>query len=176
MASEITVYSVNPTSGALTLQQTLSNAISSPQGFTIDPSGRFLYATSNGSIGAFGINSGTGQLTSIGSVNSGGNTNSVVVHPNGLYLYVANRASSNNVLVFSINQTTGALTQSGSPYSAGNNPSSVAINATGTHLYVTNLTSNNVSAFAIDGGGGTLTSLGAAVSAGSAPEGIAVTP
>lgn len=175
--NSIAVYSVNPASGALTLQQTLSNAISSPRGFTIDPSGRFLYATSaNGGISAFGINSGTGQLTPIGSVSSGSATNSVVVNPNGLYLYVANRTGSNNVMVFSINQTTGALTLSGSPYSAGNNPSSVAVNAAGTHLYVTNLTGNSVSGFAIGGGGGTLTSLGAAVSAGSAPEGIAVTP
>ncbi|MBI5891706.1 MAG: beta-propeller fold lactonase family protein [Nitrosomonadales bacterium] len=177
MSNAITVYSVNTTSGALSLQQTLSNAITSPRGFTIDPSGRFLYTTSaNGGISAFSINATTGQLASIGSVSSGNATNSVAVHPNGLYLYVVNRTSTGNVLVFSIDQITGALTPFGSAYSAGNNPSSVAVNAAGTHLYVTNLTSNDVSAFAISGGGGTLTSLGATVSAGSAPEGIAVTP
>ncbi|MBU1480507.1 MAG: beta-propeller fold lactonase family protein [Gammaproteobacteria bacterium] len=178
MSNAITVYSVNTASGALTLLQTLSNAITVPRGFTIDPSGRFLYVTSaNGGISAFAINATTGQLTTIGSVSSGSATNSVAVNPNGLYLYVVNRAAApDNVLVFSINQTSGALTLLPTTYSAGNNPSSVAIDATGAYLYVTNLTSNDVSAFSIGGSGAILTSLGATVATGTAPEGIAVTP
>lgn len=174
----VSVYSVNPATGSLTLLQTLTNVVVSANGLVIDPSGRFAYVISQGGgISAFTINPGTGMLTSIGAVSSNGSTYAIAVHPNGQYVYVTDgSSSSNNVLVFAINQITGALTQSGSPYSAGNNPRGVAVNATGTHLYVTNLSGNSVSAFAIGGGGATLTSLGAAVSAGSAPEGIAVTP
>lgn len=174
----ITVYSVNPANGALTLRQTLSNAITSPSGMVIDPSGRFAYAISeNGGVSAFGISASTGLLTTIGSVGTGGATFAIVVHPNGQYVYVTNgSSSSNNVLVFAINPSSGALTPVGSPYSAGNNPRGITVNAAGTFLYVTNLSSNDVSAFSIGGGGGTLTSLGTAVATGSSPQGIATTP
>ena len=173
----VTVYSVNPATGALTLLQTLTNAITSPSGIVIDPSGRFAYAISqNGGISAFAINASTGLLTTIGSVGTGGATFAIAVNPNGQYLYVTNGSSSSNVVVFAINQITGALTAVGSPYSAGNNPRGVTVNAAGTYLYVTNYSSNDVSAFSISGGGGTLISLGATVATGSQPQGIAVTP
>ena len=173
----VTVYSVNPANGALTLQQTLTNVITSPSGIVIDPSGQFAYAVSqSGGISEFRINAATGLLTYIGAVNTGGATFAIAANPNGQYVYVTNGSSSNNVVVFAINQSTGALTQVGSPYSAGNNPRGVTVNAAGNYLYVTNYSTNNVSAFSISGGGATLTSLGATVPAGSTPQGIAVTP
>jgi len=174
----VTVYSVNPATGALTLQQTVTNVIVSPTGMVIDPSGRFAYAISQGGgISAFTINQSTGLLTTIGAVNSSGSTFAIAVNPNGQYVYVTDgSSSSNNVLVFAINQSTGVLTPVGSPVSAGNNPRGVAVNATGTYLYVTNLSSNDVSAFSISGGGGTLTSVGAAAATGSQPQGIAIAP
>ncbi len=174
----VTVYSVNSTTGALTLQQTLNNVVSSATGIVIDPSGRFAYAISQGGgISAFAINATTGLLTYRGAVSSAGSTFAIAVHPNGQYVYVTDGAStSSNVLVFAINQSTGVLTLIGSPVSAGNSPRGVAVNAAGTYLYVTNLISNDVSAFAISSGGGTLTSLGAAVATGSNPQGIAIAP
>lgn len=173
----VTVYSVNPTTGALSLQQTLTNAITSPSGIVIDPSGRFAYAISqNGGISAFAINATSGLLTTIGSASTGGATFAIAAHPNRQYVYVTNGSSGNNVVVFAINPSTGALTPAGSPYSAGNNPRGVTVNAAGTYLYVTNYSSNDVSAFSISGGGGTLTSVGAAVATGSQPQGIAIAP
>jgi len=173
----VSVYSVDSATGALTLRQTLTYAISAPSGIVIDPSGRFAYAISqSGGISAFAINPSTGLLTTIGSLTTNGAAFAVVVHPNGQYVYVTSGTSSNNLEVFAINQTTGALTRVVASYSAGNNPRGVTVNAAGTYLYVTNYVSNDVSAFSISGGGATLISLGAAVPAGSTPQGIAIAP
>lgn len=172
----IAVYSVNSTTGALTLLQTLGNAVSSPEGMVIDPSGHFLYAASaSGSVDAFAINATTGQLTTIGYANTGSGAYGIAIHPNGQYVYAVSSATGNNVRVFAINPTTGGLTLAvGSPYSAGNNPRGVAVNAAGTKLYVTNYVSNTVSAFSISGD--TLIPLGTPIATGSNPTGIAVVP
>jgi len=174
----VTVYSVNPTTGALTLQQTVANVVVSAAGIVIDPLGRFAYAVSQvGGISAFRIDASTGLLTYIGAVNSSGSTFAIAANPNGQYVYVTDgSSSSNNVLVFAINPTTGALTPVGSPVSAGNNPRGLTVNAAGTYLYVTNYSSNDVSVFSIGSSGATLTSSGAVVGAGSQPQGIAITP
>jgi len=173
----VTVYSVNPSTGALTLQQTLTNVIVSPSGIVVDPSGRFAYAlTQNGGISVFSINSTTGLLTYVGATSTNGSSFALAVHPNGQYVYVTIGNSNNNVQVFAINQSTGALTAVGSPFNAGNNPRGVTVNTAGTFLYVTNYVSNDVSAFSISGGGVTLTPLGAALAAGSNPAGVALAP
>jgi 6-phosphogluconolactonase (cycloisomerase 2 family) len=173
----ITVHSVNPADGSLTLVQTLSNAISSPTQMVIDPSGRFAYvATQGGGVCAYRIGAINGQLTIAGCANISGATFAVAVNPNGQYVYATDGSSSGNVVVFAINQTTGVLTQVGSPYGVGNSPRGVAVSPGGNFLYVTNYISNDVSAFSISGGGAVLTASGAAVSAGSSPQGMAIAP
>ena len=172
-------FSVNTTTGALTQVQSLTNAITSVNALVIDPSGRFAYAVSgNGGVCAWGINSTTGVLSSVGCANtaSSGGTLSVAVHPGGQFLYTTSDATSNNISIFAINQTTGALTLSGAPATAGSNPRGIAMNPSGTVLYVTNYVSNTISVFSVGGAGSTLTSLGAAVPTGVSPVGVAVIP
>jgi 6-phosphogluconolactonase (cycloisomerase 2 family) len=173
----VTVYSVNATTGALTLRQTLTNVITSSSGIVIDPSGRFAYASSlGGGVSAFSINQTTGLLTYIGAASISGAVHAIAVHPNGQYVYVTADNTSNNVQVLAINPGTGALTAAGSPFSAGQNPRGVTVNAAGTLLYVTNYVSNDVSVFSITGSGATLTSLGTTAATGSQPVGIALAP
>jgi 6-phosphogluconolactonase (cycloisomerase 2 family) len=175
----ISVYSVNPSTGALTQQQNLTNVITSANGLVIDPTGKFAYAVSgSGGVCALRINAVSGNLTTGACANpSGGSgTFSVAVHPNGQFLYTTSDSALNNVTVFAINQTTGAPTQVGSPATAGANPRGVTVGPGGANLYVTNYVGNTVSAFTIGGGGSTLTSLGAAVPAGANPVGVAVIP
>ena len=175
--SAVTVYGVNPATGALTLQQTLNYVIVAPSGLVVDPSGRFAYALSQtGGVSVFSINSRTGLLSYVGATSTNGAAFAIAVHPNGKYVYVTIGDSSNNVVVFAINQSTGALTAVGSPYATGNYPRGVAVDAAGSYLYVTNYGSNNVTAFSISGGGGALTSLGTVASTGINPQGIATTP
>lgn len=170
----VSVYSVDSATGALTLQQTLTNVISSATGVVIDPSGRFLYVNDVGGVCSFAIHATTGLLTAKGCIGVGGATYALAIHPTGDYIYVP--TSSNEVAVYAVNLATGTLTQVGTPATVGNNPRGVTVNAAGTFLYVTNYISNDVSAFSISAGGATLTPIGAAVAAGSNPQGIAVAP
>lgn len=173
----VTVYGVNPATGALTLRQTLSNVIVSPTGLVVDPSGRFAYAISQGGgVSTFAINASTGLLTYAGATSTSGSSFAIAAHPNGQYVYVTDGSSGNDIQVLAINQSTGALTLVGAPYATGNYPRGVAVNAAGTFLYVTNYGSNSVTAFSISGGGGILTSMGTAASTGVNPQGIATLP
>ncbi len=177
--SALMAFSVNTTTGALTQVQSLTNAISSVNALVIDPSGRFAYAVSgSGGVCAWGINSTTGVLSSVGCANtaSSGSTYSAAVHPGGQFLYTTSLSTTDNISIFAINQTTGALTLSGAPATAGNNPRGIAMNPLGTVLYVTNYVSNTISAFSIGGAGSTLTSLGAAIPTGPNPVGVMVIP
>ncbi len=171
----VSVYSVEPTTGALTLLQTLTYVISSANAVVIDPIGRYLYVNDGSGICSFAINATSGLLSSKGCVSVSGSTFALAIHPTGNYVYVAN-TSNNTVTVYAVNLATGALTQVGTPADVGSNPRGVTVSAAGTTLYVSNYGSNDVSAFSIGGSGATLTSLGAAVPAGSAPQGIALTP
>jgi 6-phosphogluconolactonase (cycloisomerase 2 family) len=89
-----------------------------PKGVTIDPTGSFLYVSNSGdgTVSAFTINPGTGELTAIASspfVASGtaspNTPTAVQVDPSGQFAYVAN-GDSGTLSVFTINLATGALT------------------------------------------------------------------
>jgi len=75
---------------------------------------------------------------------------SVAYKPDGLFLAVANRNSS-NVSIFAVNQTIGVLTEiTGSPFSAGTGPRGVAYSPNGIFLAVANRNADNVSVFSFE--------------------------
>jgi 6-phosphogluconolactonase len=78
---------------------------------SIDPSGRFLYASNRGhdSIAVFAIDSATGKLTSVQIEPSyGSRPSNLLMNPDGNYLFASNVAS-NNVVRFHIDRQTGRL-------------------------------------------------------------------
>ncbi len=107
----ITVYTVDPATGALALIQTLpsDNAFS----FAFDREQRHLYAVNviddynggaNGSVEAYSRDPGTGMLTFINRVDSGGAVSAQpTVSPSGAWLLVANYSGA-NVTVFPLNE------------------------------------------------------------------------
>jgi 6-phosphogluconolactonase (cycloisomerase 2 family) len=126
----------------------------------VDPSGRFLYVSTNGSqVSGYTINSATGSLTPIpGSPFPAGSfTFGLAIDRTGRFLYATN-PSSNNLSAYLVDSNTGALSPvPGSPFAAGNFPEQPAIDPTGSFLYVVNLRSNNVSGYRINPSTGTLT-------------------
>jgi 6-phosphogluconolactonase len=78
---------------------------------SIDPSGRFLYASNRGhdSIAVFAIDSATGKLTSVQIEPSyGSRPSNLLMSPDGDYIFAANVAS-NNIVRFHIDRQTGRL-------------------------------------------------------------------
>src|SRR5208282_3621926 len=110
------------------------------------PSGKFAYTENWPDSGeAFSVNTTTGALTSLGSVNFGDQTSDLAITPKGNYLYAANNGS-NTMSGFAINATTGALTAVlGSPFPAGNGCASDWVHPSGKFVYCQNFSSSESS-------------------------------
>jgi 6-phosphogluconolactonase len=118
MGSNVVAFSYDRESGALTPIQTISTL---PAGFhgengsaeiESDKSGRFLYASNRGqdAITVFQIDKGTGKLTTVQNISTGGKTpRNFAIDPTGRYLLAANQ-DSNSIALFKIDTATGRLT------------------------------------------------------------------
>ena len=128
--NNISVYSINATSGALTpVTGSPFAAGTNPASVTVNPAGTLAFVTNaySSNVSVYSINATTGALTPVtGSPFAAGTApSSVTVNPAGTLAFVAN-LNSNDVSVYSIDATTGALTQvTGSPFAAGSHPTSV---------------------------------------------------
>lgn len=190
----VSMYTINLTTGALASIGPPASTLDYDGGWvTVDPSGKFAYATSlgddfssNGSVAMYTINVATGALTSIGAI-SGPNCGelcvplSVVVDPSGKFAYVPNGDGvvPNAVAMYTINATTGALTSIGEAAVEGF-AHSLAVDPTGKFAYVATSSSTfgsagNVFTYAINAMTGALASIGT-IPAGTDPASIAVDP
>jgi YVTN family beta-propeller protein len=193
----VSMYTINPTSGALSIGSTVPSNDEFTDSVTVDPFGKFAYVTSSGdvwdidfgSVLTYTINPTTGALTSTtgGITGTGINGtpeffNSVAVDPSGKFAYAAEGGAfpagtfggSSNVAMYTINATTGALASIGT-IAAGTSPDSVAVDPSGKFAYVPNFGSNDVSMYAIDATTGALASIGT-IAAGTSPASVAVDP
>ncbi len=122
MGGTVAAYDYNPVNGALTPRQTVPTLPADFKGEStcaevrVHPSGRFLYGSNRGhdSIAVFAIDPGTGRLTPVEIVPSGGKTpRNFALSPDGNWLVCAHQ-DSNNVTVFRVDPTTGRLTRTAS--------------------------------------------------------------
>lgn len=172
-------FSLDATTGAPTLRQTLMTTASLAGQLLIHPSGNFLYAAPFAADGPGGI--GVFTVGSDGSVSFAGTVNTpafgpIVIDPNGKFLYVSADGPpvaplgdnpcglfTTDISGFSINSTTGALTPlAGSPFplqrqlcEVGHAPNylTLRIDARAQRLLATDAFNATVSAFAIDASG-----------------------
>jgi 6-phosphogluconolactonase len=122
----ITVYVIDPSSGALTAGQSTTVNVNS-NSIVIDPHGRFLYLETGGdnplgpasaTILPYAIDPTTGSLSAVGSgtpvATNGG---PIVIDPTGSYLYAVNSlnagASQDTIQALNINQSSGILSTTG---------------------------------------------------------------
>jgi 6-phosphogluconolactonase len=85
----------------------------SPANIQMHPGGRFLYSQNRGddSLAMFGIDEGSGRLTFLGTVKSGGRgPREMGIEPSGKYLFECNQQSG-DVTTFAIDANSGRLTQ-----------------------------------------------------------------
>jgi 6-phosphogluconolactonase (cycloisomerase 2 family) len=171
---DLAAYSIDSTTGFLTpvpgSPYTLRSYLDA---FTLDPTGKFLYAslfatgedyTGVPGIITYSINSSTGALTQIAADGSYGNqvealgfvtgTKAVVYTPR--YAYATNQASQ-SISEWKITDSTGALTAvSGSRVSDSNGPQWVAATPSGAFVYTAN-SNNSISEYAVTATTGALT-------------------
>ncbi|MGC1449770.1 MAG: beta-propeller fold lactonase family protein [Candidatus Sulfotelmatobacter sp.] len=198
VAGYVSMYTINPTTGALT---SIGPPVPSNDEFTdsvaVDSFGKFAYVASSGdvwdidfgSVLTYAINPTTGTLTSTtGGINGKGINgtpeffNSMAMDPSGKFAYAADGGAfpagsfggSNSVSMYTINSTTGALTSIGM-IAAGTGPASVAVDPAGKFAYVTDFESNDVSMYSIDATTGALASIGT-IAAGTGPVSVALDP
>jgi 6-phosphogluconolactonase (cycloisomerase 2 family) len=130
LSDEVSVYTIDTKTGALTDLGAAVATGTTPQGVTIHPSGKFAYVANFGSndVSAYAINSTTGALTSLGNaVAAGTNPVSVSVDPDGRSVHVANFNSA-DLLDYRIDPQTGILSVGGLNKGATRNPFSPITN------------------------------------------------
>jgi 6-phosphogluconolactonase (cycloisomerase 2 family) len=158
-ANTISSFSIDTSTGALTLVGTATSVSGAPAVLTLDDTSTLLFGlnTQNNTVSVFTISS-TGLLTEVNSSPFSAGQNPV----NGVFadgiLYVANQ-NAGTVSALALNRTTDQLTPiSGSPFAAGTRPVSLAVSSGGKFLVVTTSSSASgvIDVFAI-GSGGTLT-------------------
>lgn len=192
----VTAYTINATTGALTAVLPNVSADFGPHSVTVNPSGKFAYVVNDGaievtggSIFVYALDSTTGTLTLTGNGVLFGTSDcpscvtpySLAVHPSGRFAYVAHEGGffPTFISMFSIDATTGAFTSIGA-ISAGGRAEAVTVDPTGNFVYVVNEIDpgglpGNVSAFSINTTTGALTSIGT-IPAGTDPTSVAVDP
>jgi len=178
--ANIYTYSVDGSSGALTLVQTVAAPLS-VGGIALDPHGTYLYAVgpAANSIQAYGVDASTGLLTLADSSpmleQNGAYT--ISISPTGLFAYIIE--NNNDLVSYALNN--GVFTPTGSVYSHVYGQR-IGIDPSGSFVYVpqacgncASSVSNFVNEFSI-GPAGALTKIaGSPVAAGTTPWGIAFT-
>src|ERR1700676_1791818 len=198
-AGNVSMYTINPTTGALTSLGSPAPADFGPHSVTVDPSGKCAYVANDGdfevtggSVSMYTISATTGALTSAGTIDapcapppSPGSCApySVAVDPFGKFAYVANEGgfAPTSVSMYTINGTNGALTFIGTiAVGGGGRAISVTVHPTGKFAYVATECApagpaGVVSMYTINATNGALTSTGT-IGAGTVPGSVAVDP
>jgi 6-phosphogluconolactonase len=144
----LTVYAIDPATGALTAGASISpgDGVST---MTIDPLGRFLYLTNSlgtslqesGTVQPYAIDSSNGALTAIGAgtavVSNGGG---LAADPTGNHLYLISNlnwdAASNTIQALSVDPSAGSVGTIGSLIQTPGAPTAVLCDPSGQFVFV----------------------------------------
>ena len=170
----VSMYSRNPSTGALTALSPGTIAAENPSDVTISPDDAFVYVSNSnwGRVSMYSRNTSTGALTSLGTVET--NTsylNNISISPDGTSVYTGTSNSSGALHTLTRNTSTGILTLLSSIVSSGFAGSIVSPD--NFSVYVLNSGSGVVSMYSRNTSTGALTALSpATIAAGSSPNSI----
>ena|ERR1700688_1476286 len=170
LSGDISVFSIDASSGALSQVGSTTPANNDPSEILITPSGKFVYVTNPGQGTVTGFTFSNGLLSAVPNspIFSGLGAIGLAVDSSGRFLYVANAAAPNpsvpsqgNISGFNIDPNTGALTPIlGSPFTSsnGSGPSALTVDPSGRFVYATTSGSSySIWCFAITPTNGQLT-------------------
>ena len=160
LSSNISVYSIAPSTGVLTQIVGSPFLINlSAKSMQISPSGNFLYVSApsskTGVIAAFSVTAGVVLTNPVGLTDTADNDPSgMAIDPTGSFLYTAN-TSADSISIYSI-ASSGTLTQvPESPLAdAFQHPVALTVDPKGGFLYVANQGSNNIATYSLTSGTG----------------------
>ncbi|HEY4843290.1 MAG TPA: beta-propeller fold lactonase family protein [Terriglobales bacterium] len=170
-ADDIDVYTRNPKTGVLSLQDVASSNGNGPSAIAVDPFGAFTLAANTASNDVY---IGEPCVGFISSVATGTGPVAMTIDPSNQFVYVAN-SGDNTVSAYSLTLASPYLTPiSGSPFAAGMTPSAVVAEPYGQYLYIANSGDNTISAYSIDPFSGALTPISGTFSTKSGPIALSV--
>jgi 6-phosphogluconolactonase len=157
--TQLNIYQINKTTGALalttTVPYTITNLSVPPKMARVSPDGKYIFAAlgSNGdAVFSFDTTSGAATLEQTLSVSSQTSDNAVAADSTSSLLYIARSGTDGGLAIYSIGNL-GALTSvAGSPFVAGAQPLDVRLDSTGKFVYVANGSDGNISGYAISNG------------------------
>ncbi|MCG6192738.1 beta-propeller fold lactonase family protein [Leptospira sp. FAT2] len=160
MASEITTYRIDTSSGDITFASTYP--VPSPSKIVVEPAGKFAFATGAAAdtIYYFKIDPVTGALSPniVPGLGASTSPQAICLNPAGNSLFVSMNGGG-GILFFGLDSTGIPSARSNTPYAAGS--VFLKTDPTGEHLYSVNNTTNNVDLFTIDYTNGLLLAGGA---------------
>jgi 6-phosphogluconolactonase len=181
LSDDVSVFSINPCSGALSKVGT-NVASAFPVSLSIDPAGQFLYVAAGGSdpsIQTFGIDPSSGapeKIEDLKGVSLPWGLKALELDGTGKFLFVVTvgPAGASSVSTFAVDPRTGIPSAvPGSSVAAGTSAAPVAIDQSGGFAYIGNFGSNDISAYSLNRSTGTFTAIGT-FPAGTAPGALAI--
>lgn len=147
-ANTLTVYAIDPTSGALTPGASIAPG-NDVTALTMDPKGRFLFLTNSvgtpfqesGTVQSYTIDSSSGALTAIGAATSVvSNGGGLCADPSGNFLYLASNLnwtpSTDTVQALSVDPSIGSVSTIGSIIQTQGAPNLIACDPSGQFVFV----------------------------------------
>jgi 6-phosphogluconolactonase len=143
-------YSVNTSTGALTLLSPDTHVVNANQQLAIaaHPSGKWVYDLGGTGIHVLSVNQITGFLTNLNADQDGGFV--VCINPAGTFLYTYHSSVVGLLHTYSINQTTGLLTFVANTSSSANYAQQIKVDPSGKFLYVACGVGNKLVMYNID--------------------------
>lgn len=162
-ASRISAYTIDQTSGALTLINEQPSGGNGPAHVAVDRAGKFVLVANygNGTIAVLPIRSDGGLDAATQTINAGTNAHQILTDPSNTHVLVPCKGSD-YVAQYTFDPTTGMLAANAVPHlmtAAGAGPRHLAFAPDGAHAYLVNENDSTIVALSYDGATGRLTTL-----------------
>jgi 6-phosphogluconolactonase len=146
--NSISVYSVDPTNGALKSVSSVNTGGLAPWQIVISGDDKYAYVTNflSNTVAQFAINQNTGDLSPLNPslIATAKTPTALIIDPSGKYLFTANEGDD-SISEFKIDPYSGALTSIAQKIIAGDDPFSLSFDPKGQFLYALNADDRNSS-------------------------------